>query len=180
MQGEEISCRKPAVEEGASIWQLVRASEQLDLNSAYCYLLLCRHFSDTCAVAVVEGEVVGFVTAYLPPGQPDTLFVWQIGVARTMRGKGLATRLLKELLQRDACRGVKYLEATVGPENQASRALFTALARWLNADLIEESCFDAEHFPGEDHEAENLLRIGPFQDSVTLKPEPQEQHHENI
>jgi L-2,4-diaminobutyric acid acetyltransferase len=102
------------------------------------------------------------VTAYFPPNCADTIFVWQIGITRSMRGQGLATRLLQEVLQRDVCRGVKYLEATVGPANQASRALFTALAKWLKTELNEEPCFDAALFPEENHEAENLLRIGPF------------------
>ena len=57
---------------------------------------------------------------------------------------------------------VRYVEATVGPTNRASRALFTALARDLNATLIEQSCFDATLFPEGNHEPENLLRIGPL------------------
>ena len=37
---------------------------RLDLNSTCCYLLLCKHFLETCTVAVANGEIVGFVTAY--------------------------------------------------------------------------------------------------------------------
>lgn len=163
MQHEEILYRKPTIEDGASIWQLVRDSGTLDCNSAYSYLLLCKHFTETCAVAVAKGEIVGFLTAYFPPNRADTIFVWQVGITRAMRGQGLATRLLQQLLQRDVCRGVKFMEATVSPTNHASRALFTALAKWLNAELSEVSCFSAALFPEENHEAENLLRIGPFQ-----------------
>ena len=141
MQYEEITCRKPAIEEGASIWRLVRDSGTLDLNSAYCYLLLCKHFTETCSVVVANDAIVGFVTAYFPPDRADTIFVWQIGVTRAMRGQGLATRMLQELLQRDACRGVKFLEATVDPTNHASCALFMALAKWLNAELDEHGSF---------------------------------------
>jgi L-2,4-diaminobutyric acid acetyltransferase len=162
MQHEEISYRKPTIEDGASIWQLVRDSGTLDRNSTFCYLLLCKHFPETCAVAVAKGEIVGFVTAYFPPNCADTIFVWQIGITQSMRGQGLATRLLQDLLQRDVCRGVELLEATVGPTNYASRALFTALAQWLNTELNEEPCFNATLFPEENHEVENLLRIGPF------------------
>jgi L-2,4-diaminobutyric acid acetyltransferase len=158
----QTSYRLPLVEDGTSIWCLVRRSGTLDLNSTYCYLLLCKHFSETCAVAEVNGEIVGFVTAYLPPRHADTLFVWQIGVAAEMRGRGMASRLLEEVLQRKSCRSVRFLEATVGPTNHASRALFTRLAERLDAGLSEQSCFDSALFPGADHEAERLLRIGPF------------------
>jgi L-2,4-diaminobutyric acid acetyltransferase len=140
----------------------VRDSGTLDVNSLYCYLLLCKDFPATCCVAEAHGAIAGFVTAYLPPGRGDTLFVWQIGVAAELRGQGVAGRLLQELLRRDVCRGVRFVEATVGPSNHASRALFTALARDMNAALSEQSCFDAKLFPEGNHESENLLRIGPF------------------
>jgi L-2,4-diaminobutyric acid acetyltransferase len=144
------------------MWRLVRESGALDVNSVYCYLLLCKDFSATCCVAEARGGLVGFVTAYLPPGRSDTLFVWQIAVTSELRGQGVAARLLQELLRRRACRDVRFVEATVGPSNHASRALFTALARDLNGSLSEQSCFDASLFPEGGHEPENLLRIGPF------------------
>jgi L-2,4-diaminobutyric acid acetyltransferase len=162
MQSAEITYRPPAPEDAPAIWRLVRDSGVLDVNSVYCYLLLCKDFADTCAVAERQGAIVGFVTAYIPPGRGDTLFIWQIGVASELRGRGLAGRLLQALLRRAVCRGIRFVEATVGPTNRASRALFTALARDLDAALDEQSCFDASVFAEGDHEPENLLRIGPF------------------
>ena len=144
------------------MWRLVRDSGVLDVNSTYCYLLLCKHFAETCCLATMGDEVVGFVTAYLPPGRPDTLFVWQIGVTLEHRSHGLANRLLKELLQRDVCRCVRFVEATVAPTNHASRALFTALARQLDGNLSEQPYLAPTLFPQGEHEPENLLRIGPF------------------
>jgi len=163
MQREEIFYRPPAIEDGKSIWKLVRDSGVLDLNSVYCYLLLCKDYPETCAVAEAKGEILGFVTAYLPPGREDTLFIWQIGVSSALRGQGVAGRLLRDLLQRECCRGVRFLEATIGPSNDASHALFAALAGRLGADLSEQPCFDATLFPGKSHEPENMIRIGPFQ-----------------
>ncbi|MGD9000722.1 MAG: diaminobutyrate acetyltransferase [Granulosicoccaceae bacterium] len=162
MQREDINFRPPTIEDGTPIWQLVRDSGVLDVNSTYCYLILCKHFSDTCCVAEVNGEIVGFVTGYLPPGREDTLFIWQVGVSPAMRGHGLATRLLQQLLQRDICHSVRFVEATVGPSNEASRALFASLAKRLDAKLSEQPCFDTTLFPSGDHEPENLLHIGPF------------------
>jgi L-2,4-diaminobutyric acid acetyltransferase len=163
MHPEKIAYRPPVIEDGVRIWKLVRDSGVLDVNSTYCYLLLCKDFSETCAVAEVGGEVFGFVTAYIKPGHGDSLFIWQIGVARALHGHGLASALLLELLQRESCRGVRYVEATIAPSNTASHALFAALARRLGANLSEQSCFDTSQFPGGGHEPENLIRIGPFQ-----------------
>ena len=163
MQDLDLAIRPTVAADGAAIWQLVRASGVLDLNSAYCYLLLCRHFSQTCAVADLRGVVVGFVTGYLPPGRSDTFFIWQIGTRAEQRGQGIATRLVQDVLQREPCREVTFIEATVSPSNHASRALFNGLARTLQTDLAEEACFEAALFPGADHEPEDLLRIGPFE-----------------
>lgn len=163
MQPGEIIYRPPVIEDGTPIWKLVRDSGVLDLNSVYCYLLLCKDCSETCAVAEAKGEILGFVTAYLPPGRKDSLFIWQIGVSSALRGQGVASRLLQEILQRESCRGVRFLEATIGPSNEASHTLFAALAKRLDAGLSEQPCFDAALFPGESHEPENLIRIGPFQ-----------------
>jgi len=141
---------------------LVEASPPLDNNSRYCYLLLCEHFAPTCAVAEADGSVLAFVTAYVPPGQPDTLFVWQVAVAPMLRGQGVARRLIDHVLQRPDLAHVRFVEATVNPSNDASRALFASLAREYGALLSEACMFPEALFPS-GHEQENLLRVGPFQ-----------------
>jgi L-2,4-diaminobutyric acid acetyltransferase len=163
MQINGIIYRPPTIKDGLPIWKLVRDSGVLDLNSTYCYLLFCKDYSETCAVAEANGEILGFVTAYRPPGREDSLFIWQIGVSSSLRGQGVASHLLEALLRRENSRGVRFLEATIGPSNDASHALFTALARRLGTEMSEQSYFDAELFPDESHEPENLIRIGPFQ-----------------
>ena len=153
---------RPEVAHGAAIHRLVAACKPLDLNSRYAYLLLCEHFADTCALARAGDRVVGFVSAYRPPGRDDTLFVWQVAVDAGMRGRGLAKAMLSDVLARDALRGCRYLETTVSPSNTASRRLFQGLARTLGAALTESPLFAREAFGEEDHECEMLIRIGPF------------------
>ena len=38
--------RRPALSDGVRMFDLIQASENLDKNSLYMYLLLCRDFSD--------------------------------------------------------------------------------------------------------------------------------------
>ncbi|MDX1595229.1 MAG: diaminobutyrate acetyltransferase [Gammaproteobacteria bacterium] len=158
---DDVTCRPPTVEDGASVWRLVRDSGQLDLNSSYAYLLMCQEFSATCAVAEIGGELAGFVTGFRPPQRPDTLFVWQVGTSAAARGRGIASRMILDILQRRDAPAFRYLEATVDPDNEPSRALFTGLARKLETGLDETDYFIAGHFPGE-HAPEPLFRIGPF------------------
>jgi len=144
------------------VWRLVRDSRGLDLNSPYAYLLLCSDFAATSLLAEGEEGVVGFVGAYRPPPRPHAIFVWQIVTADPARGSGLASQMLDALLARPACRGVRFLEATVTPSNTASWALFRGLARRRGAPLTQEPAFGTELFPNPDHEEEVRVRIGPL------------------
>lgn len=155
--------REPTVRDGAAVWRLVDECKPLDLNSCYAYLLLCRDFSRTSVVAEDGGRVVGFISAYRPPHAGDVVFVWQVAVHASQRGRRLAARMLHEIVSREACKGVRFLETTVTPSNEPSRALFRSFARDLSAELVEEQGFTADMFGDSgSHEEERLLRIGPF------------------
>jgi|SRR5690625_3004230 len=163
----KIAMRRPRMEDGARIWQLVKDTNVLDVNSAYSYLMMCMLFPDTCVVAEEEGtgELIGFVNAFRPPAEPDSIFIWQIGVAASGRGKGLGGALLQTLLQRETLTGVSYVTATISPSNIPSKKLFQSLARMLDAELTmsEEQGIPEHVFPGGDHESEPMYRIGPVQ-----------------
>ncbi|MCB9598692.1 MAG: diaminobutyrate acetyltransferase, partial [Sandaracinaceae bacterium] len=137
------------------------AAGTLERNTAYAYVLLCDHFRATNVIAELEGEPVGFVAAYRPPTHHDTVFVWQVGVLDAARGLGVAGTLLDALVARPGCRGVRYLEATVTPSNEASRRLFESFARRRGADVAWSDGYPATLF-APDHEPEHLVRIGPF------------------
>lgn len=161
-----ILIRPPVLNDGIAVHNLIRQSAFLDDNSLYCYLLVCTHFSATSVVATVGDDLAGVVTAYIPPGQPDTLFVWQVAVDTACQGSGLASRMLNDVLDRDSTRNIQYLETTVTADNRASRAMFMSLARRFHAGVGESVIFDREKHFLNLHDAEHLLRIGP------LKPSP--------
>ena len=160
---DNVTFRNPRVNDGAAIWRLVKDSGVLDLNSSYMYLLLCKDFSDTCIVAEEDGQLLGFVTGYRPPGRENAIFLWQVGVDARARGKGLGKRLVQAFLHSVGARGAAYLETTVSPSNEASRALFRAMARDLNTECNISPCFGENQFPEGGHEAEELFRIGPYE-----------------
>lgn len=155
--------RPPRRSDGPAIHALIAACPPLDVNSVYAYLLQCEHFAGTGVVAECDGRLDGFISAYLRPGRPDVLFVWQVAVHARARGHGLGARMLEAILARPACAQVQYLETTVGPDNAASRAMFGGVARRLDAGIEESELFPASLFgEGQAHEDERLLRIGPF------------------
>lgn len=160
--------RHPTIEDGPAIWKLVVEAGTLDRNSCYGYLLLCRDFAESCAVAENNGEIQGFVSGFRRPQAPETWFLWQIGVAESARGQGLAGRMAYFVLNALTPR-IRFLETTVTPSNEASRALFNGIARRLDTNLNEESLFTPDLFPDSGHEPEPLLRIGPFTEKAVLK-----------
>jgi len=157
-----LTYRAPTVEDGADVWRLVRDCEPLDDNSMYCNLLQCDHFGDTCVVADLGGEIVGWISAYIVPTSPDTLFVWQVAVDGKARGMGIAQQMLTHLMAREVCRDVTTLNTTITKSNDASWALFNVFADRMDASLSAEPHFERDaHFKGK-HATEYMITIGDF------------------
>ncbi|MBD2869742.1 diaminobutyrate acetyltransferase [Paenibacillus arenilitoris] len=158
-----ISYRVPAPQDGADVWRLVKEAGTLDLNSPYCYIMLCDKFRGTCAIARSDESVIGFVSGYRLPDKPDTLFVWQVAVKREARGKGVAKSLLREVLQRQGNETIRFVEATVGPDNAASGRLFKSLAEERGCRCTVTEHYGSELFPGSTgHDRELMHRVGPL------------------
>lgn len=160
-----LAFRRPTYADGAAMWELTKGTGVLDLNSSYAYLMMAKWYADTCVVAEEIGpegtRLAGFVIGFVPPRQPDTIFVWQVGVDGSQQGKGLGKKLLRHFVD-GAPADVRYLEATVTPSNAPSENLFRGFGRVTGADVEVRDCFPAHAFPGEGHEPERLFRIGPL------------------
>lgn len=150
--------RVPTAADGYRMWEIARDSGVLDVNSEYAYVLWGAEFAESSIVVEVEGRVVGFVTGFLRPSEPDSIFVWQVGVDADQRGKGLAARLLHGLMDRLTDRGVVRLRTTISPDNEASQRTFGAVARDRGMTLSREDYLSADLL-GEGHEPEDLYTI---------------------
>ena len=157
-----IQLRKPSLNDGAAIYNLIKRSKPLDLNSLYCYLIICEHFNETSIVVQLESEITGFISAYIHPKKEDTLFIWQVAVDTSMRKKGLAMRMVMAILGRDVSIKIRYIETTVSPSNEPSSRFFHSLALSLRTELKQETFITESMFGDENHEDEVLYRIGPF------------------
>lgn len=154
-----LRLRKPTKADGSEVWALIGRCAPLDENSMYMNLVQCDHFADTCVVAEHDGQVVGWISAHLPPGREDTIFVWQVAVCETMRGVGLGGRMLGALIERPACAKVAQMETTITRDNAASWALFRGFARRLGGALTHAPHYErVAHFDGA-HDTEHLVTI---------------------
>jgi L-2,4-diaminobutyric acid acetyltransferase len=159
---DEIKFEAPTSADGFRVHRLVQACPPLDQNSMYCNLLQCSHFNETSIAANSNGELVGFVSGYLKPAEPGTLFVWQVAVAEQARGQGLACRMIEALLKRPACLNINRIETTITPSNIPSQKLFTRLADLLAAPVRQQEGFDKQKHFNQEHESEQLWQIGPI------------------
>lgn len=154
-----ITFRKPEGADGAAVWALIDACKPLDVNSMYCNMIQCDHFAETCVLAALGEDVVGWVSGYIVPDDPETLFVWQVAVSEKARGQGLGRRMLDELTRREACEGVRRIQTTITKDNDASWGLFTRFAERQGARLSSAPHFKKdEHFQGE-HATEHMVTI---------------------
>ncbi|MFC4402107.1 diaminobutyrate acetyltransferase [Gracilibacillus xinjiangensis] len=151
----------PTKEDGAAMWELVTRST-LDTNSSYKYILMSEYFNETCVVAKQNNQVVGFITAFIPPKKQDAIFIWQVGVDASQRGKGIASKMLHFLLESKVCKDVAFVEATITPSNRASQSLFQKLARDFETEIQSSEFFTEDVFPGEEHEEELKFIVGPI------------------
>jgi L-2,4-diaminobutyric acid acetyltransferase len=154
--------RRPSLDDGAEVQQLVSASGGLEANTTYAYLLLSHHFSDTCVVAELKGKLVGCALGYRLPQEPRALFLWQIGVAPDFQGQGIGKRLLRALSDRPELADIERVELTIAPSNLASRHLFQSWALEMNTYMKCVGKFERDAFGPTTHEEEDVLSIGPL------------------
>ncbi|HEX2212183.1 MAG TPA: diaminobutyrate acetyltransferase [Mycobacterium sp.] len=163
--------RRPNEGDAIAMRRLVIETDVLDVNSTYTYLLMATDFADTTIVADRDGDLCGLITGYHPPARPEVLFVWQVAVARSAQGTGLASVMLDNLVDRvreDRHGHPVTVEATVAPDNTASRAFFGAFARRRGVPLVEQPYFTADQLDADQqHADEPLLRIGPISTSMS-------------
>ena len=153
--------RKPKAEDAAAVSALIVSCPPLDQNSLYCTLLQCTDFAHSCIIAEQNGKTIGWISGYRLPGDPMTLFIWQVAVHPDARGSGLAVEMAINLIARQNGR-VRRVRTTVTKSNESSRRMFSKLSKKIGSGLTVEARFDGQdHFQGK-HESEDLITIRPI------------------
>ncbi|MFR9800600.1 diaminobutyrate acetyltransferase [Streptomyces sp. MS06] len=159
--GTKAVFRTPTPEDGLKVWELVKNTPNLDTNSPYAYVLWFRDFADCCLVATVDDEIVGFLTGYRRPEEPETYFVWQTAVSPRHGIPFLGVKLFEAAAEQQRARGARFVEASVSAENRSILMVLRQYARRRAAAITEQVLFPAGWL-GEGHHDEILQRIGPL------------------
>ncbi|MDF3012088.1 MAG: diaminobutyrate acetyltransferase [Cellvibrio sp.] len=158
---DRIEFRTPLTSDGDALKELLATTPVLDGNSVQCTLLQCGHFAKTSVAAFLRGRLVGFVSAYYPPNEPHTLFVWQVVVSQQLRDLGLGKKMLHWLIAQPACEQATRLVTAIGIKNTVSWSMFDSFARDIGALPIKS--FVTPLTPKEGYQQdEYLLRISPL------------------
>ncbi len=158
---DKIEFRHPLVSDGDALKCLLATTPVLDGNSVQCTLLQCSHFAKTSVAAFLNGRLVGFVSAYYPPNEPHTLFVWQVVVSQPLRDLGMGKKMLHWLIAQPECQQAVKMVTAIGIKNSSSWSMFDGFARDIGALPIKSFVTPINNSTSAQPD-EYLLRIEPL------------------
>ena len=161
-KNNEIKITFPTKKNGSAVARLIERCPPLDLNSTYHYLIQSHYFNRTCSVAFEGEKVVAFVSGFIKPVNENCLFIWQVAIDESYRGKSLGIELIEFLL--DQNKDVNIIETTITKNNIASRRMFQKIVKKYETTMSEETLFDKKEDFSSEHDSEMLITIGPFKE----------------
>jgi L-2,4-diaminobutyric acid acetyltransferase len=174
LSGMAVTFRNPVAEDGPAVRQLVEDTPGVEPNSLRHYTLWFRDFADGSLVATVDDELVGVLTGYRRPQEPDTYFVWQTAVSPRHCIPMLGVKLFEHAVDRQLAKGARFVEATVSVGNEALVMVLKNVAMRHSGGIQTCVLFPGSLFPGGtgtsrtagggpgSHLDELLYRIGPL------------------
>lgn len=154
----EIKITHPEKEHGSRVYELIKETGGLDLNSKYYYYIMCDFYAKTSAIAFEGDKVVGYLSALVPPEEPNVLFAWQVAVHPDAQGKGVSKKLLNFAIDNNP--ELKVIKTTIGPDNMASQGLFKSVTKKHNASMSQEIYLSKEELG--DHDPEIMFEFKPI------------------
>lgn len=85
------------------------------------------HFRDTTLVAEDDGELVGFLSAFLSQTFPEEAYVHFVGVNPAYRGVGVGRRLYERFFEIARSHGRHLVRCVTSPANKTSIAFHTRM-----------------------------------------------------
>lgn len=133
-----IEIRRPRIQDIPPIVDLIHGcGPYLTSHSSYIPWIYTQFYFETCAVAELDGEIVGWCSIIPVPGG---YFLHQLGVAPKARRNGIARSLLAHALQQlDLHENGFALQFTVDRRNSAVLDLNRSIAENLGMQVIKKT-----------------------------------------
>jgi len=116
--------QKAREEDFMMIQRFVAFCPPLEGYPPHVFKILLRYFHNTCFVAKIDREVLGWVLGFKSQVHENTYFLWQIGIGPALQGRGVGSELLDYIEEQVKNEGCKRVEVTIDPENIPSQKLF--------------------------------------------------------
>jgi len=123
------SLRRCTGSDAEAVRAFVATCPPLTVHTAYTYWTTFRYLGSACYVLEDGADIVAYISALVDTTFPGVVFVWQIAVAPSMRGRRTATRLLDAVAEVAIARGSNRMQYTVEPANAASLRVFERYAQ---------------------------------------------------
>jgi GNAT superfamily N-acetyltransferase len=140
-----------AVELIGPVKDLLRLGEPyIGVRTDSDYWLYARLFSSTCPIMLGDdGSPIAVVIAFRSQDDPDDIYVQDVMVHPSQRGRSVAAELLREVQQMATAWGCRRLYLTSEPQNSAADRAWRKLG-FVNVpgDLIEHGVHVIKDFKG--------------------------------
>lgn len=151
--------RSPEAADVDRIEDLMEEFTSRDFSSLKGDLVYNPAFRETSVVAELEGKIVGFVSAYRLPFDPETLFIWHVDVAESARDTGLSSLMLGHLMRQLSCVEVRRVQTAIPQCDERAWALFRRFARWQRSRMEIQPFITQALTPFARHEVDHLVTI---------------------
>lgn len=157
---QAIPLLRPALsEDGAAVSSLSRTADQEAIGYLLGDLATFDDYKEFSIIAELDGDLVAAMLAYVLPCDPETLFVWLVGVSEGEADKGVASLMLAQVMRRDVCADVTRVQTVTTSNNECTWALFRRFARWQRSRMDIQPFIKQALTPYRRHENSNLVTI---------------------
>jgi diaminobutyrate acetyltransferase len=114
----------PSKKEFMDIHDFVGKCNGLVQHPGHFYKIITEYFGGSFFIAKENDEIIGFTFGFQSQEDEDIFFMWQIGVDKNQRRKGVASALVEKVIYYAQEHGCKKVHATVETKNNPSQRLF--------------------------------------------------------
>lgn len=128
-KGELMIIRKCTVEDVDSLRRFVDRCKPLELHTPFTYWTLFNYFSNICFLMIEKDELIGFISGIKGSLDKEVVYLWQIGVSKSHRGKNYASVLIDNFIKAVIELDCNKIQVSISPDNEASYNTFLKYAK---------------------------------------------------
>ena len=129
----QITVRNVQKTDNALLRHLAKQCPTLDLHTQYTYWVNTYYFNESSFILEDDGKPIGYIMVL---NTIDVLFIWQIGIIKEYRGKGLSYKLISAVMEYAKSIN-KPIEVTIASNNKSSFNAFKSAALKQNLKMIK-------------------------------------------